>query len=244
MPMREGDPGSTSPRPPKSGTGRDPGVAEHEHDAPDRKRPGCVGVGDRDGGQPVPLPLPGRAPLPHPEPALAAAFGGRGEPTGTRGAAALPVAAPRRWCIRRPSSWAVPSWSRSSPTRTDRSRWPTPGGSCPRSSPAARPPAFDPESPPWPQFAELLAPADGLVLSRPAPTRRRLLPLAPARRRLRADRAAPGPARPGPADRPPHLPADRPPARPLRAPPAPPRHRAGRPRRRHRARSTAASAAP
>ena len=103
---------------------------------------------------------------------------------------------------------------------------------------------FDPELPPWPQFAELLGVADDLGLPGSSASPPRLLPRPAPRRRLRADGAAPGPARPGPAPRALDLPPDRTAARPLR-PAAPP------PRRRPRAssmppspRSTAASTAP
>ena len=57
---------------------------------------------------------------------------------------------------------------------------------------------FDPELPPWPQFAELLGLADDLGLPGSSGGPSRLLPRPAPRRRLRADGATPGPARPGP----------------------------------------------
>ena len=58
--------------------------------------------------------------------------------------------APRRWSVRRPSSSAGPSCAACSPTRAAPSRWPRPGGSCPRSWPsqASRPARSIPNRPP------------------------------------------------------------------------------------------------
>ena len=56
--------------------------------------------------------------------------------------------------------------------------------------PGSHPQPFDPEAPPWPQFAELLALAGFVGLSRHGLAAQGVLPIAGARRRLRTARAA------------------------------------------------------
>ncbi len=95
---------------------------------------------------------------------------------------------------------------------------------------------FDPETPPWPQFAELLMLRTSWAYPGSPGVAARLLPLLPPRRRLRALAAAPGPLRPeehrGPRSA--RVPAHRIAPRSL-CPPPPPRGRRPRhPRRRHR----------
>ena len=158
-------------------------------------------LGDRDGRQPVPLPLPGRAPFPHPEPA--GAVGGRGEPAGAGGAAAL------RLQRRGPGA---SGGRRAGPARAARAagrpepaaaRWPRPGGSCRRSSaePGVPDPAVRSRVAPLAAVRRAAGAPDLVGLPGPAVGPPGLLPLRPPRRRLRAARAAPGPARPAAVDR-------------------------------------------
>ena len=96
--------------------------------------------------------------------------------------------------------------------------------------------SFDPESPPWPQFAELLMLETSWVYPGPAlraagPTIAR--PAATATT-SRSSRTTSPPRSAGAPHRDPDLSPHRPAARPLRPPASPPRHRPRHPRRRHR----------
>ena len=88
---------------------------------------------------------------------------------------------------------------------------------------------FDPEIPPWPQFAELLALRTSWAYPGPAPERRAYY--RSAHRDSAYEPLEPHQAPPGLtiSARPPVLPENRPPPRPLRAPPPTPRHRPGHP---------------
>ena len=118
------------------------------------------------------------------------------------------------------------------------SRSPRPGGSLPAivAEPGVPTRSFDPESPPWPQFAELLMLETSWVYPGPPSSRRAYYRSTRRDGGLRAARAAQGPrrAQPGAPHRDPHLSPHRPAARPLCPAAAPPRHRPGHPRRRHR----------
>ena len=92
---------------------------------------------------------------------------------------------------------------------------------------------FDPEAPPWPQFTELLALRTSWAYPGPARERRAVLPLAEARRRLRAARTARGPTRSFHPPGPPQLPQNRSASRPLRFAAPPPGYGSGHPRLRH-----------